>query len=370
MSKTADKSDKFKKKLTRHAKTALKHAKDHFVPHGGNKHHPYVLRHHVIFGYALIAVLIKAVIITGSIAYPETNLEATSINPTSILELTNQARASANLPILKMNTLLNSAAQAKARDMLENQYFAHTSPAGLTPWYWIKRSGYQYIKSAENLAVHYSQAEDVQAAWMTSLGHRSHILNPEYTESGVGIAEGTFEKSPSIFVVQYFGRPIENIKVENNVKAAGTAATTSPSSITAPVPAPVQKPILAPAPLAKPSKTIPTQEARLPKPAVTATLGMVKNQEIPQENEINFLIYGPQAMPQNIFALQNPSAVPSNTTPNILAKIANAFYLLLIIFLAGSLAITALVKFHYQKITVAVHALSVIGLIIFLGFWH
>ena len=54
--------------------------------------------------------------------------------------MTNQNRASANIAELKVNPLLEKAAQLKADDMATRGYFAHNTPEGLTPWHWFKEA--------------------------------------------------------------------------------------------------------------------------------------------------------------------------------------------------------------------------------------
>ncbi len=42
---------------------------------------------------------------------------------------------------------------------------------------------------------------------MNSPTHRANITKPNYTQIGTGVAEGTYQGSPTIFVVQVFGVP-------------------------------------------------------------------------------------------------------------------------------------------------------------------
>ncbi|MEO5927266.1 MAG: CAP domain-containing protein [Patescibacteria group bacterium] len=183
------------------------HLKDHFIPHHGNGHHPHVLKHRVLVGYSALLLLVKAIGLTASIVLPSMGASASTITTDRIIALTNAARQNLSLPVLAVNARLAAAARAKAEDMAINQYFAHTSPAGVTPWNWIKSAGYAYRTSAENLAVHFSEAEDVQAGWMQSAGHKKNIIDPRFTEIGVGIATADFEGAASTFVVEMFGQP-------------------------------------------------------------------------------------------------------------------------------------------------------------------
>lgn len=215
------------------ARHILRHAKDHFIPHDGNGHHPHVLKHRVLLGYSLILVLLKALTIAGSIALPSWSTQASAITPENIFTLTNEARQHLKLPPLTVNSQLAIAARAKAEDMAVNHYFAHTSPAGVTPWTWIKNTGYRYRVSAENLAVHFQEVEDVQSGWMASPSHRANIVDPRFTETGIGIAIGDYEGVPSTFVVQYFAVPklIDTAPTTTSAPILATAAPTSSTSI-------------------------------------------------------------------------------------------------------------------------------------------
>jgi hypothetical protein len=104
---------------------------------------------------------------------------------------------------------LQVAAQEKENDMVANNYFAHTSPAGVTPWHWFMDVGYQFSYAGENLAVNFSDSQDVTAAWLNSPEHRANILNSHFTEIGIAVAEGSFEGRPATYVVELFGKPAD-----------------------------------------------------------------------------------------------------------------------------------------------------------------
>lgn len=125
----------------------------------------------------------------------------------ALVDLTNQDRKQEDLGTLTINPVLVEAAQAKANDMAEKGYFAHTSPEGIDPWYWIKEAGYNFSYAGENLAVNFSDSEDVVAAWMDSPGHRANILSGKFTEIGIATAVGEYNGHKTTFVVQMFGTP-------------------------------------------------------------------------------------------------------------------------------------------------------------------
>ena len=125
----------------------------------------------------------------------------------SVLSVLNQDRARYDLPLLAQNQTLEQAAAAKARDILENDYFAHTSPAGLKPWNFIKNAGFQYTFAGENLAVGYDNALELQNDFMGSPGHRENLLSPLYSEIGIAVVKGQFRGRPATVTVEMFAAP-------------------------------------------------------------------------------------------------------------------------------------------------------------------
>ncbi len=132
---------------------------------------------------------------------------AKEINLKNVVFLVNQSRLENGLNGLFINPTLNKVANDKAKDMIINNYFAHTSPKGLTPWYWFKKNNYNYSYAGENLAINYQTAEKQHQAWMNSPTHRKNILNPNYTEIGVATTSGYINNNPAFITVQVFGNP-------------------------------------------------------------------------------------------------------------------------------------------------------------------
>lgn len=139
------------------------------------------------------------------VVLPKTNLLAT-IFPNVLIEETNENRTNNKENILKENALLSQAARMKAEDMAQKGYFSHISPEGIDPWFWIKQVGYSYEYAGENLAMDFSDSQDVIDAWMESPLHRENILGENFTEIGIGVAKGVYEGKETIFIVQLFGK--------------------------------------------------------------------------------------------------------------------------------------------------------------------
>lgn len=130
---------------------------------------------------------------------------ASEISVDNVIKLVNEARKAANIEALVKNESLQKAAEKKAQNMLDDNYFAHVAPDGKTPWFWIENEGYIYRFAGENLAINFTNAEDEQKAWMDSELHRKNILNPEYLEIGVAIKKGVIDGQKTTIAVQMFG---------------------------------------------------------------------------------------------------------------------------------------------------------------------
>ncbi len=128
-----------------------------------------------------------------------------TIAPEYLIELTNTRREEKKLEVLRVSPVLTEAARMKAEDMAEKGYFAHTSPEGITPWYWFDVVGYNYYYAGENLAVNFTNAYQVDEAWMESPKHKENIVNEHFEEIGIATATGEYKGSEAIFVVQLFG---------------------------------------------------------------------------------------------------------------------------------------------------------------------
>jgi uncharacterized protein YkwD len=123
------------------------------------------------------------------------------LDPSRVVELTNQARAEARLAPLAVNPALTAAARAKLEDMLRRDYFEHRTPDGRQPWWFMQAAGYRLRMAGENLAKGYRTETDLQRGWMKSKPHRKNILNRDFTEIGVAAGSGV--------AVVMFGRPMD-----------------------------------------------------------------------------------------------------------------------------------------------------------------
>ncbi|QCR25657.1 CAP domain-containing protein [Priestia megaterium] len=107
-----------------------------------------------------------------------------------VVDLVNQEREKQGLKPLTLNKKLSDVARTKSKDMMDKGYFDHNSPTYGSPFDMMKQFGIEYTTAGENIAKGQQSPEDVMNAWMNSDGHRKNILNPDFTEIGVGYVKG------------------------------------------------------------------------------------------------------------------------------------------------------------------------------------
>jgi hypothetical protein len=178
-----------------------------FIPHQENDHKPHILRSRTIVVACILAIAIEFFFLSDLSMPAFRSPILGDIVVSALTDGTNSARVTNGMPSLEVNPLLTEAAQEKANDMAANGYFAHTSPAGLTPWHWFENVGYDFTYAGENLAVDFSDSQDVITAWLNSPEHRANIMNQNFTQIGIAIATGTYNGQPAVFVAEEFGTP-------------------------------------------------------------------------------------------------------------------------------------------------------------------
>lgn len=183
-------------------KTFLHHL---FIPHEENNYRAKSLHTDFLTVYLVIAFLMMIVFKQGNIH--DVLGFATDISVDKLSQLTNEQRQKYNLPLLSVNSALSLAAQKKAENMFQENYWSHYSPGGKTPWDFILGAGYKYEYAGENLAKNFLFSNGVVDAWMNSTTHRDNLLKKEYTEVGFAIVNGVLNGEQTTLVVQLFGKP-------------------------------------------------------------------------------------------------------------------------------------------------------------------
>lgn len=218
-------------------KRLLKHL---FTPHHTNNHRARLLHNSSLF-IVICVVLISAfgIGIIKSNIHSVLGISA-DISSQELLTLTNAARQANGLQPLTLDQQLSQAAAGKAEDMFTNNYWAHISPSGVTPWDFIRGAGYNYQYAGENLARGYTTAQDAMNAWMASPEHRANILSPNYSDVGFAVAQGNLTGDVgTVLIVEEFGKrlsgqPAAQIPVVQQAQAQGKVAEPTPTLAVAP----------------------------------------------------------------------------------------------------------------------------------------
>ena len=122
----------------------------------------------------------------------------------------NTERTKNNLPALAWNATLASVARAHSADMAKNKYFDHTDLSGCSSACRVTNAGYTWRAVGENIYTMqgYNLSADATAqmivsGWMNSPGHRANILDSQYQEDGVGVAQ----LGDSTYITADYGTP-------------------------------------------------------------------------------------------------------------------------------------------------------------------
>jgi len=184
-------------------KTIFERIKHFIVPSENNGYKSKFLQSNLLLYFVVLIFVFKIFITLVSINLPQ-NIFFADIAKSALESFVNQTRESNGLKPLAESAKLNQAAQLKAENMVANNYFNHTSPSGISPWYWFTKVGYNYKYAGENLAIGFFDSQEVYQAWLNSPEHRANIVNPNYTEVGTAVLSG-FGSNNTIVVVQEFG---------------------------------------------------------------------------------------------------------------------------------------------------------------------
>lgn len=203
-----------------------------FVPHHTNNQRARLLHPTGVSFLIGIYVFFQLALGWASYSYPQILGYASVIKTEEIINLTNKMRQENGLAPVQLDSKLTAAAAQKASDMFARDYWAHVSPVGTQPWYFITEAGYSYRYAGENLARDFSDSDSIVKAWIASPTHRENLLNPRYQDVGLAIVDGNLGGRETTLVVQMFGTKLGSVagavgKIGNNfvVKAAETTET-------------------------------------------------------------------------------------------------------------------------------------------------
>lgn len=162
---------------------------------------------------------------------------------TLFLDLVNASRAQAGLKPLAFDAELVDAAGKHSDWMIAQDVFSHTGAGGSSAAGRVTAAGYGWTAMGENIAyiggaeaavLDEADVRRLHTNLMNSAPHRANLLNPGFTEIGIGLSQGDFQGYPAVMVTQDFGTPT----------AAEAAEADNPPASTVP-PAPPPAPVSA-----------------------------------------------------------------------------------------------------------------------------
>jgi uncharacterized protein YkwD len=211
---------------------------------------------------ALLLALVPG--IRGAEAAPDAGIES------QFVQLINGERAKAGLPALRVAGDLVAVARRHSVRMADQQHLHHNPNLG------GEVSGWD--KVGENVG-RGPNVDRIHAAFMASAGHRRNILDPEWTEVGVGVevVDG------GLWVTELFRLPAGASAPPPPPPPPAPAADPAPASEPAPSAAPASTPAAEPvsaAPAApvveEPAPTVPREVVDVPLPVDRITLVLAR----------------------------------------------------------------------------------------------
>lgn len=120
-----------------------------------------------------------------------------------VLRIINGYREEGGLEPLKLNEDLTIIACARAEEVAWSGNHNHTRPNLQSGFTLMQNNGFPKGLAGENIGWGFSDARSVCEAWKNSETHYENIMNPEFTEIGIGVAADP-DPSKKLCWLQYF----------------------------------------------------------------------------------------------------------------------------------------------------------------------
>jgi uncharacterized protein YkwD len=207
----------------------------YFIPQEKNNHRATLLKPFFLLFFLVLYLLSQSIIKSLTIANPGILGYSSEITTQKVLDQTNSERIKLGLKTLNYNSVLSQSAKEKADDMFKNDYWAHNSPQGKTPWTFFDAAGYKYSVAGENLAKDFYDTDSLIKAWMNSPTHKANIIHTKYKEIGIAVVNGTLGGIKTTLVVQHFGTPLVAQAAPKTTVVKQTSDIVQPEIINQPV---------------------------------------------------------------------------------------------------------------------------------------
>jgi hypothetical protein len=167
-----------------------------------------------------------------------------------VLDLINQERAKVGVPQLADSETIDEAADLHALDMATNNNFSETGTDGSTVASRTNFFGYPFSNVGEAIAFGPATAAEVVAQWLNDPVQRNTLLDPTFTEAGLGVVSNT---DGTIYWAETFGGPdvapapvtADPLPVDPMVAVDPTPATEDPMVAVNPIVTTTEDPMVA-----------------------------------------------------------------------------------------------------------------------------
>lgn len=121
-----------------------------------------------------------------------------------VLKIINGYRAEGGVAPLKLREDFTVMSCVRAEEIAWSGKFSHMRPNYTSGPDIFKEIGYKKGTAGENLAKGYKTPEEVCAAWKESEVHYEVLMDPDFTETGIGVSAGPGPDCGGIYWTQHF----------------------------------------------------------------------------------------------------------------------------------------------------------------------
>ena len=125
--------------------------------------------------------------ITVKVSGKDSEVSAASDVEDEVIKLVNKEREAKGLSALVKDDTLSKVADLRVKEIVEK--FSHTRPDGSKCFTAFEDAGIVNVYMAENIAMGQKDASEVMDSWMNSAGHKSNIMNSNFTRMGLSCYE-------------------------------------------------------------------------------------------------------------------------------------------------------------------------------------
>ncbi|MFK4064809.1 CAP domain-containing protein [Streptomyces sp. NPDC029674] len=131
------------------------------------------------------------VLLAALLALPQPAWAVPPASPSAdMVDAVNRHRADAGCPPVRLRDALNRAAQRHSADMSRHDHLSHAGTDGSRPAGRMRDAGYRPGPAGEVIAAGPGTPRGAVSMWMDSPSHRTIVLTCDYTDAGVGVADG------------------------------------------------------------------------------------------------------------------------------------------------------------------------------------